>query len=264
MQGMPYGVETEVNGVRLSFHPAGHIIGSAQVRLEYKGEVWVVSGDYKIEEDGFSEAFEPVKCNVFITESTFALPIYRWKPQAVVMDEINSWWAVNASLGMVSVIQAYSLGKAQRLVANLDHSIGKIYCDGPVDGMNKALRASGIQLQETCSVTPRTIYNDLKGSMVIASTMRHDDLWMSQSDNVEVAQVSGWMQTHRMRRSRGRGRAFTLSDHADWPGLNKAIEATGANRVFVTHGFEKQYSRYLRECGLEAGILKTSFGEDED
>ena len=115
-----YGAETSINGVKVSFHPAGHILGSAQVRVEYKGEVWVVSGDYKLTPDPTCAAFEPVKCNNFITEATFGLPIYRWTEPKAVFSEIDQWWMENREFGKASVIFAYSLGKAQRVLNGID------------------------------------------------------------------------------------------------------------------------------------------------
>ncbi|MGZ9410567.1 MAG: DNA ligase-associated DEXH box helicase, partial [Methylocystis sp.] len=115
IETLRYGERRDIGEVRLSLHPAGHVLGSAQVRIEHRGEVWVASGDYKLEADGVRAPFEPVPCDVFITESTFGLPIYRWRPQSEVMADINSWWAENARAGRASVMQAYGLGKAQRL-----------------------------------------------------------------------------------------------------------------------------------------------------
>lgn len=129
LESMPYGDTRTINGVRVSFHPAGHILGSAQVRLEYRGEVWVVSGDYKTDPDPTCAPWEPVRCHTFITESTFGLPIYRWPSQQQVFAEINAWWAANAAAGQVSLLCAYALGKAQRLLAGLDPSIGPILTD---------------------------------------------------------------------------------------------------------------------------------------
>ncbi|RYD93049.1 MAG: DNA ligase-associated DEXH box helicase, partial [Sphingobacteriales bacterium] len=138
-QGVGYGETTYINGVRVSFHPAGHIIGSAQIRVEYEGEVWVVSGDYKTENDGISGAFEPVPCQHFVTESTFGLPIYNWKPQAEIYRSMQEWILKNKSLGKSSIFIAYSLGKAQRLLQPLSEVSERILVHGAVYNMHMAL-----------------------------------------------------------------------------------------------------------------------------
>ncbi|HMT12785.1 MAG TPA: ligase-associated DNA damage response exonuclease, partial [Ignavibacteria bacterium] len=161
-----FGEVITINGVRLSLVPAGHIPGSAQVRLEHKGEVAVVSGDYKIENDGFSDAFEPVKCNTFVTESTFGLPIYKWKPQKEIAADINNWWKANRQKGFASVLCGYSLGKAQRIIHMLDSRIGKIYTHGAVQSVNELLKKAGMQLPETELVTKENSKNDFAGAMI--------------------------------------------------------------------------------------------------
>ncbi len=156
LQTLAYGQRLTHHGVTLSFHPAGHVLGSAQVRLEYGGEVWVASGDYKIEPDGTCAPFEPVRCHTFITESTFGLPIYRWQPQAQVFSEINQWWQANIAAGKASVLFCYSFGKAQRILHGIDASLGPILSHGAVEPLNRVYREAGVYL-------PPTIYaGDIK------------------------------------------------------------------------------------------------------
>jgi len=177
-KGVDYGEEISVNGVKFSFHPAGHIIGSAQIRVEYKGEVWVASGDFKTTPDGVSEDFESVKCHAFITESTFGLPVFKWQDQAVIMEEINEWWRTNKEQGRVSVLAAYSLGKAQRIINNVDHSIGKIYTHGAVENVNEVIRRQGKHLHETHRVKQgqkRSLYD---GNLIIAPPSSVDSAWI--------------------------------------------------------------------------------------
>lgn len=259
IKGIAYNETIRVNGVKISFHPAGHIIGSAQIRLEGQGEVWVVSGDYKIENDGISEAFEPVKCSHFITESTFGLPVYRWREQSKVFDEINTWWRENQQLGKTTIITAYSLGKAQRILHNIDSSIGKIFCHGAIGNMNQAIAESGIPLKETLLVNTESKPQDFEGSLIMAPPGALGSSWMKRFKKVSIGIASGWMMLRGARRRRGADRGFVLSDHCDWDGLNQAIAETGAENIYPTHGYTEIYSRWLREQGYNAQPLETEF-----
>lgn len=259
VQGIGYGEELTLNGVKLSFKPAGHIIGSAQVRVEYKGEVWVFSGDYKLEDDGLSVPFEPVKCHTFISESTFGLPIYKWKPQQEIMNEINEWWLSNIEKGMASVLLGYSLGKAQRILQNIDHSIGPVYTHGAVENVNEVLRGQGIPLKQSQKVTGDIPKSEFRKSLIIAPPSAHASPWLKRFDPYSIAIASGWMRLRGTRRRRAADRGFVLSDHADWDELNTAIKATGAERVYVTHGYTAAFSRWLNENGIEAYEGKTQY-----
>lgn len=259
IESVEYGETTTINGVKFSFHPAGHIIGSAQIRAEYKGEIWVVSGDYKIEDDGLSEAFEPVKCHGFITESTFGLPVYKWKPQATVFEEINDWWRTNAEQGKVSVISAYALGKAQRIIHSVDHSIGRIFTHGAVENTNEVIRKQGIDLAETTRVHSNVNKQEYKGGLVIAPPSAIAGNWVRKFQPYSTAIASGWMTLRGARRRRNADRGFVLSDHADWEGLNQAIKDTGCEKVIVTHGYTEIFTKWLREQGYDAYGEKTQF-----
>ena len=262
VQGAAYGETVDINGVGVSLHPAGHILGSAQIRVEHKGEVWVASGDYKIEPDGTCAAFEPIRCHAFITESTFGLPIYRWRPQSEIAAEINTWWRGNAAAGRASVVFAYSLGKAQRVLALVDPTIGPILCHGAVEPINAIYRERGIALPPTSS--PADLEKSaLGGSLVIAPPSASGSPWMRRFGNYADAFASGWMQVRGNRRRRGVDRGFVLSDHADWGGLLAAIDATGASRVLVTHGSVATFVRYLREKGLQADGVAAEFGDED-
>ena len=150
LQSLAYGERLLVNDVAISLHPAGHVLGSAQVRLEHRGEVWVVSGDYKLEHDATCAPFETVKCDQFITEATFGLPVYRWLPTELVFEEINDWWRRNREEGKASVLFAYSLGKAQRIMSGIDASIGPIYTHGAVERLTQAYRRRGSICRRRC------------------------------------------------------------------------------------------------------------------
>lgn len=254
-----YGEPTTINGVTVSLHPAGHVLGSAQVRLEHRGEVWVVTGDYKLEGDPTCQAFQPVPCDVFITESTFGLPVYRWPDPAVVAAEINAWWRANRDAGRTSVILAYALGKAQRIAALVDPEIGPLVAHGAVMKLVEAYRASGIRLPAIDRVPPRARRVGNGRALVIAPPSVLGSPWLKMFGESSVAVASGWMTVRGIRRRRGVEQGFVVSDHADFPGLLQAIAASGAKRVLVTHGFADVLARYLRDRGLDARPLATRF-----
>jgi putative mRNA 3-end processing factor len=260
--GMAYGETYGIGGAAVSFHPAGHVPGSAQIRVEVGGEVWVVSGDYKTEPDGLAEAFQPVACHAFISECTFGLPIFRWEPQPMVMTRIRDWWAANAALGKTSILGAYSFGKAQRLLAGLAGQ-GPILTHGAVEEMTAVLRAQGYPLPETIRVTPEVTARTHPGALVIAPPSALGSAWSARFGPVDEAFVSGWMAVRGIRRRRALGTGFVLSDHADWDGLNTAIRATGAERVFVTHGYTAPFRHWLQTQGYDAGIVETRFTGDD-
>ncbi len=265
VQGLEYNEPILMNGVKISLHPAGHIPGSSQVRVEYKDEIWVVSGDYKVENDGLCTPFEAIKCHHFITECTFGLPVYHWKPQIEIFSEINDWWSQNAKDGKTTFITAYSLGKAQRIIKNLDHSIGKVYTHGAIENTNEVLREAGLALQDTVRVTKDIDKKAYQGSIVIAPPSAINSPWMRKFKPLSLGIASGWMQLRGTRRRRAADRGFALSDHADWPGLLQAIKATEAERVITTHGYTNVFSRYLNEIGIASIEEKTLFtGETID
>ena len=261
LQCVDYGEAVTLNGVRVSFHPAGHVLGSAQVRVEWRGEVWVVSGDYKVEPDPTCAPFEPVSCHTFVSESTFGLPIYRWPAAREVFDGIDRWWAANAAAGRASVLYAYAFGKAQRLLAGVDHTIGPIVCHGAVESLNQAYRAAGVTLPTTRGPADGI---DLRCCLVVAPPSACGTPWLRRFGEHSDAFASGWMRLRGARRRRGLDRGFVLSDHADWPGLQQAISASGASRVYVTHGQVPVMVRWLTDRGLEARAFETEFGDDHE
>jgi putative mRNA 3-end processing factor len=263
LQTLPYGETLVHHGVEVSFHPAGHVLGSAQIRLEHEGRVWVVSGDYKTGPDATCEPFEPVRCDVFITESTFGLPVFRWAPQQQIFDAINAWWRDNADAGRASIVYAYSFGKAQRVLAGLDASIGSVIVHGAVATLDEAYRRSGVALPATKNVLDASP-EELRRCIVVAPPSTQGSAWIKRFGDFSDAFASGWMQLRGARRRRNVDRGFVLSDHADWPGLLAAIAATGAARIIVTHGYVEPLVRYLGEQGLESGAFKTEFGDDDE
>jgi putative mRNA 3-end processing factor len=267
LQAAGWGEVVDHRGVRVSLHPAGHVLGSAQVRLEHRGRVWVVSGDYFVGAAGDANptcgAFEPQRCDCFVTESTFGLPVYRWGPQAEVFAAIDDWWRGNAEAGRPSLLLAYSLGKAQRVLAGVDATIGPIVTHGAVEAINAAYRAAGVALPPTAAVPAAPARESLRRALVLAPPSVHGSAWARRLGDFADAFASGWMQLRGARRRQGLDRGFVLSDHADWPGLQAAIAATGAERVIVTHGYEAVMVRWLRERGLRAESFRTEYGGDD-
>lgn len=258
-QGIDYGETINLNGVEVSLHPAGHIPGSAQVRLAFGGEIWVVSGDYKLEDDGLSAPFEPVPCTHFITESTFGLPVYRWHPQQEVMNDINRWWEANVKEGLCSVVLCYALGKAQRILQHLDASTGPIYVHGAIHNTNRMLEESGYAFTPSAYLDGSVTKADLRGAMVLAPPSALGSPWMKRLSPYKVATASGWMSLRGARRRRNVDQGFILSDHADWEGLNQAVAATGAENIYVTHGYTEVFSTWLRQKGLNAQTVRTEY-----
>lgn len=262
MDTVAYGDVTSINGVDVSFHPAGHVPGSAQIRVAHKGDVWVASGDYKTVDDGLSEPFEPVRCNAFITESTFGLPVFNWTPQDILADQINDWWARNAADGVFSLLSCYALGKAQRLLRAVDPSIAPILTHAAIENTNRIMRGQGIALPDTTLVTPDLDLKAHKGALVLATPSALNSTWARRFKPASSAFASGWMALRGVRRRRAADRGFIMSDHADWNGLNDAIKQTGAERIFVTHGYRSVFSRWLSEQGYDAKVVQTQFDDD--
>ena len=264
IEAVEWNEPVTMNGVKVSLHPAGHIIGSSQVRIEHNGEVCVVSGDYKLENDGLSGQFEPIKCHSFITESTFGLPIYNWKPQDEIFSSIQNWILKNNAEGRTSVLMAYSLGKAQRLLPCIEATGLPIFLHGAVYNIHQALLSAGIKLPAAQRVEPDMPKEIFKGNVVIAPGSADGSPWMKRFSPYSVGVCSGWMQVRGNVRRRNADAGFVLSDHADWNGLLSAVKNTGAEKVYVTHGFQAAFSRYLNEIGIYSAEVKTEYGIDEE
>ncbi|RZS96141.1 ligase-associated DNA damage response exonuclease [Cecembia calidifontis] len=266
LQTVSYDEAVNINGVRVSLHPAGHIPGSSQVRLEYQGKIAVVSGDYKLENDGLSEPFEPVRCHEFVSECTFGLPIYKWQSQSEVFEKINQWWKTNAENNRNSIIFAYSLGKAQRIINHLETSIGEVFAHGAIWNTNQALLANGVKVLDVQKVAGEIPKSRFKGALIIAPPSAMGTPWLKKFAPFRTAICSGWMNIRGARRRRAADTGFVLSDHADWEGLIAAIQATAAEKVYLTHGNTAVFGRYLEEVEkIKAVKLETLFqGENSN
>ena len=259
VEGWNFNEIHSFNGVNVSLHPAGHIIGAAQIKVEYKGEIWVVSGDYKTGKDNVSVEFEPVKCHTFITESTFGLPIYQWKNQNEIFEEINNWWRDNQSKGRASILTGYALGKAQRLLQNIDENIGPVFTHGAVENVNSILRDAGFNLKKSQRVTSEIPKEQLQQALIIAPPGAIASAWVQRFYPFSTAFASGWMAIRGNRRRSALDRGFALSDHAGWNELNEVIKETGAENIYVTHGYTNVFSQWLREQGYWSEPVKTAF-----
>ena len=260
-----YGEEHWLGQCRVSFHSAGHVLGSAQIRLEVDGEVWVVSGDYKRDADPSCEPFEPVPCDVLITEATFGLPIYRWQTGTEIAEEIRAWWQGDRQ--RPSLLFCYAFGKAQRLMAELN-AIGvddEVLLHGAVETVTRHYRAAAVPMTPSRPVSDLPRSDTLAGRLVLAPPSAHRSSWMRRFRSPQTGFASGWMAVRGARRRRGYERGFVLSDHADWPGLIQTVRQSGARKVYVTHGQSDVLARYLREIeGIEAEPLETLFEGEAD
>lgn len=259
IEALPYRKSITLGEVRMSFYPAGHLLGSAQVRIERGGEVWVASGDYKTQRDPTCDPLEVIRCHTFITESTFALPIYRWPKESLVMNEINAWWRNNQEQGHTGILFVYALGKAQRVLAGIDASIGPILCHGAITRINDLYRELGVKLPPTETAEAENSKTTLGRALVLATPSVRISPWIRKFTPYSTAFASGWMQIRGARRRRALDRGFVLSDHADWDGLLSTIATTGAERIGVMHGDTAVFARYLRETGRDVFEIETHY-----
>ena len=264
IETIPYEKELSLNGVNVSFYPAGHVPGSAQILIEIKGERWVVSGDYKVVDDGLSTPFKPIKCHSFISECTFGLPAFNWSPQEIVFKEINSWWHQCISDDLTPILAAYGLGKAQRLIAGLDTNIGPILTHGAIEKTNQIMRDQKIAIPETFLVTSKLDLANFKNAIVLAPPSALSTSWVKKFGKISTGYASGWMAIRGIKRRRAADKGFVISDHADWNGLNLVIKETEAEKIFVTHGYTDSFSKWLQFKGLNASVVKTEFTTTED
>lgn len=251
IETLAFGERRRIGEVTVSLHPAGHMLGAAQVRIEGAGGVWVLSGDYKREADPTCPPFEPLRCDAFITEATYALPLFRWDPPGDVAREVLAWWQGNDR--KASLLFCYALGKAQRLLAELARLTDRpVFAHGAVESFCEVYRAEGVKLLETRAVAEEKSF---AGELVLAPITARGSPWMKRFRAFESAFASGLMRIRGTRRRRGFDRGFVLSDHADWPSLLSTIRGTGAARVFATHGHRDALVRVLRESGAEASPI---------
>ena len=259
LTSLPYGAELKLGEARISFHSAGHVLGSAQILIEAAGERWLISGDYKRDPDPSCAPFTPIRADVFISEATFGLPLYRWTPAPEVARQILDWWQEAPALA--SVLCCYAFGKAQRLLAELQ-ALGverEVLLHGAIQRLMEPYRAEGISMVPTRPLSALPRGGSLAGRLILAPPSALRTPWMRRFPRVQTAFASGWMAVRGVKRRKGFGRGFVLSDHADWPSLVRTIEETGAQQVFLTHGHGDPLARYLQEVrGLSAQTLRSN------
>lgn len=263
VSGIEYEEVISIGDTKVSFHPAGHVPGSAQIKITHKGQRWVAMGDYKITADNVSTPFEPVQCEALITESTFALPVFTWRPQREVFGEIHSWWRENSERGITSILAVYALGKAQRVLGNIDFSIGPVFAHRSVHSLTEILVRSGISVplpELLCEDTDRI---KLKKSLLLVTGSLVGSSWLKRYGPYSLASASGWMSIRGIKKRRGLEKGFVLSDHADFPGLLSAVKESQASKVFATHGYTASFVKYLREIGYDAHEVKTEYAATE-
>jgi putative mRNA 3-end processing factor len=257
---LPFGQSLRIGGVSVRFHPAGHILGSAQVRIEGEAGVWVVSGDYKRDADPTCDPFEPVRCDTFVSESTFGLPIFRWDPPAAAMADLFDWWEANRAAGLASVLFCYTLGKAQRILAALTELTDRrVLVHGAMVAMTRLYRRAGVRMLETDVLVERARQASVAGELVLAPLSARGTPWMRRLGDFSDAFASGTMRVRGMRRQRNVDRGIVLSDHADWPALLRTIAEVGASRVLTTHGYPEPLARYLRSQGIDSGVIRSAW-----
>ena len=265
IETLPYGQTKTINEIKLSLHPAGHVLGSAQIRIEHAGLIAVITGDYKTDSaDKTCAPFEPLQCHLLVSECTFGLPIYRWRPQEDLINDIHNWLQTSQQQRRTAVLQAYSLGKAQRILAALDPSIGPVLVHGAVEAMNTAYLAAGIRLPEVPPADFKSARATRGKALVIAPPGATASPWIRKFGPVSTALASGWMQIRGTRRRKALDRGFALSDHSDWDGLNATIQASGAEEVWLTHGSTGSMTRWLVERGINAKPIATRFEGEID
>lgn len=264
IQGVPWGERRRLGDAVVSFHPAGHVLGSAQIRIEAGDEVWVVSGDYKRDSDPSCEPFEVVPCDVFVTEATFALPVFRWPATKLVAEEVLDWWRQNRRAGRASVLFCYALGKAQRLLAELARLTDRgVFTHGALVAITEAYREADIEMLPVRPVAEVEDGASFAGELILAPPSARRSPWMRRFGDCRTAFASGWMRLRDGRKRQAVDRGFVLSDHADWSGILRTVEETGARRVLTTHGYAHALARHLAERGLEAVELETGRGGED-
>jgi len=262
---VPYGERLRIGDTEVSFHPAGHILGSAQVRIAHDGRVWVVTGDYKRQQDPTCAPFEPLQADGLVTESTFALPIYRWPNPSAVAADIFAWWEGNRAQNRASVLFCYALGKAQRILSLLAGLTDRrVFVHGAIEPLTSLYRASGVEMLPTDTVAETAKGRSFAGELILAPELAIGTTWMRRFGSHETAFASGWMRVRGNRRRRSFDRGFELSDHADWPALLDTIRESGARRILTTHGYAEPLARFLREQGIDADAITAPARTDED
>lgn len=257
---LDYRTPLVMGGTTITLFPAGHVLGSAQVLIEEAGQRVVFSGDYKRAADPSCEPFEPIACDTFVTEATFGLPIYKWDPAETVIREIHEWWTAAADRGDECVLFCYTLGKAQRILAELTRFTDRqVYAHGAMLPLTDVYRAAGVRMLPLVPLSTVPRKQALAGELVLAPVSARGTPWMRRFKSPSTAFASGLMRVRGVRRQRGHDRGFVLSDHADWPALVETVRETGASTVIATHGHSEPLARFFAGDGRETRVIRTAF-----
>jgi putative mRNA 3-end processing factor len=263
-QAIGYGETLTLDGVRVSFHPAGHVLGSAQIKVDADSLRIVASGDYKDVADPTCAPFEVVPCDVFITEATFGLPVFRHHDATGEIEKLLR--SVVVFPDRAHLVGAYSLGKAQRVIAMLRAAAygEPIYLHGAMEKITRYYESRGIDLG-TLTLVRGSSKAELAGRITICPPSAMTDLWSRRCPDPVPAFASGWMRVRARARQRGVTLPLVISDHADWDGLTATIAATGASEVWVTHGQEDALVHWCQTRGLKARPLAIAgYGDEEE
>jgi putative mRNA 3-end processing factor len=260
VETIEYGQPLTAGGVRITLYPAGHVLGSAQVLLETAAGRTVFGGDYKRAPDPTCRPFEPVPCDTFVTEATFGLPIYRWDSPHDVVRAIFDWWTTAAERGDECLLFCYTLGKAQRILAELARLTDRpVYAHGAMLPITAVYRTAGVEMLPLLPLAAVPRKQSLAGELVLAPVSARGTPWMRRFRSPSTAFASGLMRVRGVRRQRGYDRGFVLSDHADWPALLETVRDSGASSVIATHGHSEPLARYFAEQGLQSTVIRTAF-----
>ena len=257
IDALPYGERLRIGDVEVSLHPAGHVLGSAQVRIEHRGEVWVVTGDYQLAPNTTCAPFEPVPCHHLVTESTFGHPFFQWSPSEELFASIHDWWRENQAAGRASLVFAYSFGKAQRLLAGLDRSIGPVVVTCETAAINAHYAAAKVDLGETHIADEVDLASMWDRALFVLPPVARWKQPFPFHGGYTTAFASGWMLLPSEHRRRRVDRGFALSDHADHNEILSAIEMSGAETIWVMHGYVEPLVAELRELGRDARALRS-------
>ncbi|MGI4808168.1 MAG: ligase-associated DNA damage response exonuclease [Janthinobacterium lividum] len=262
-QKLDYGETLRINGVQVWLEPAGHVLGSAQIAMEWRGSRVVVSGDYKRQSDPTCRPFDPIPCDVFVTEATFALPVFIHPPAEEEIARLLASVALFPE--RTHVVGAYAFGKAQRVIKllRLAGYDAPIYLHGAMLNLCGAYERMGIGLGELVPATIQT-KGKLAGQIVIAPPGAIADRWARRLADPVVCYASGWMRVRQRARTRGVELPLVISDHADWNELNKTVDDVGAPEIWVTHGREEALIHEVAKRGIAGRALRLiGFEEDE-
>ena len=248
----------KINGIKISFHPSGHILGSSQIKLEGGNEKWLITGDFKRQRDDTCLNYQEVKTDFLICESTFALPIFNWASTNKIVDEIVDW--VNESPNLTSILFCYSLGKAQRILNELKNKkIKKIYAHRSIKKINDIYIKQGIKLEDIAKIDKEIATKDYKGSLLLMPPSQNKANLLNRFGDYQTAFASGWMIIRALKNRSGYDKGFAISDHADWNGLIKTIKSSKAEKVFLDHGNGESLAKYLSiEENIEIQAFKTN------